>query len=310
VTASPKSFSDLYWSLRGGGNNFGVVLDFNLMTKPLPNDLLWGGTRMFTEDVFPEVVKAWIDLTLQSARDPKAGSWIAWISPAPGVKLASTELWYGAPNGNASAILAPFYNITAMSDSTKTRGHAAYVVDNEATNTYGQREIFYDITVKASYEVAQRSVDIFFDSISALSAVNGAFPVLIWQHITDGSLKGSTRNGGNAMGFDAAGGPIHIIQLACSWTNAADDQKVYQVMSDIMKAIKADAIKLGVQNDWVYMNYAAMFQDVIGSYGAASKSRLKTVSNKYDPTGVFQTLQPGYFKLDRAAVPDTRYFSY
>jgi hypothetical protein len=37
---------------------------------------------------------------------------------------------------------------------------------------------------------------------------------------------------------------------------------------------------------------------------------LKTVSNKYDPTGVFQTLQPGYFKLDRAAVPDTRYFSY
>ena len=193
-----------------------------------------------------------------------------------------------------------------MSASAKTRGHATYVVGNEATNTYGLREIFYDITVEAFYEIAQRSVDIFFDSINALSAVDSAFPVLIWQHITDGSLKGSTRNGGNAMGFDANGSPIHIIQLACSWNNAADDEKVYQVVSDIMKAIKADAVKLGVQNDWAYMNYAAMFQDVIGSYGATGKSKLKMVSKKYNPTGVFQTLQPGVFKLDRAPVPDMR----
>jgi hypothetical protein len=256
------------------------------------------------------LVKAWIDLTLKSAQDPKAGSWIAWLSPSLGFKIASTELWYDALNGNASAILALFYNITAISDSTRTRANASYVVDNEANNTYGLRKIFYDITVKASYKIAQRSVDIFYDSISALSAVDGAFPVLIWQHITNGSLKGSTRNGGNALGFDATGSPIHIIQLACSWNNAADDETVYQVMSDIMKATKSDAVRLGVQNDWVYKNYAAMFQDVIGSYGAASKSNLKTVSKNYDPTGVFQTLQPGYFKFDRAPVPDARYFLY
>ncbi|EDU41046.1 GlcD FAD FMN-containing dehydrogenase [Pyrenophora tritici-repentis] len=309
LTASPTTHPDLFWALRGGGNNFGIVTSFNLTTKPLPNDQLWGGTRTYTEEAFPAVVKAWIDLTLNSAQDPKAGSWVVWINSG-GAKIVSTELWYGAPDGNASAILAPFYNITAISDTTKTRGHASYVVDNEASNTYGLREIFYDITVKASYEIAQHSVDIFYDTIGALSEVKGAFPVLIWQHITDGSLKGSTRNGGNAMGFDANGSPIHIIQLACSWDEAADDDTVFQVMSNIMKAIKRDAMELGVQNDWVYMNYAAKFQDVIASYGPASKSKLKTVAEKYDPTEVFQTLQPGYFKLDRAAVPDTRYFSY
>jgi hypothetical protein len=112
------------------------------------------------------------------------------------------------------------------------------------------------------------------------------------------------------MGFDANGSPIHIIQLACSWNNAADDDTVYRVMSDIMKAIKSDSEKLGVQNDWVYMNYAAQFQDVIASYGPASKSKLKTIAKKYDPKEVFQTLQPGYFKLDRAPVIDARYFSH
>lgn len=125
------------------------------MTKPPKNDQIWGGTRTFTKDVFPNVVKAWIDLTLNPAQGPKAGSWIAWINGE--AKVAATELWYGAPAGNEPAILAPFYNIIAVSDSTKTRGHASYAVENEASNTYGLREIFYDVTFKASYEIAQRS---------------------------------------------------------------------------------------------------------------------------------------------------------
>lgn len=213
----------------------------------------------------------------------------------PGVKLASTELWYGAllANGAESIGLAPFYNITAMSDTTKTRGHAAYVTDNEATNTYGLREIFYDVTVKASYEIASRPVDIFYEAIGDLSSVDGAFPVLIWQHITDGSLKGSMRKGGNGIRFDSIGGPVHNIQLSCSWNHAADDERVYKVMVDIMKQVTKESIELGVANDWVYMNYANQFQDVIASYEDLSKAELKAVARKYDPKGVFQKLQPG-----------------
>lgn len=309
ITASATKYPDLFWGLRGGGNNFGVVVSFNLQTKPLPNDQLFGGTRMYTEDAFPQVIKAWVDLTLTSAKDPKAGSWIAWMDR--GIKLASTELWYGAPlaKGSDSPGLAPFYNISAMSDSTKTRGHASYVVDNEAGSVYGFRQIFYDVTVKANHEIAAKSVDIFYEAIKQLSGVEGAFPVLIWQQLAEGSLKGSLRNGGNAMGFDVAGGPVHIIQLACSWNRTSDDEKVYQVMSDIMKAIKKESVALGVASDWVYMNYASQFQDVIASYGS-TKPRLQAIAKKYDPTEVFQKLQPGYYKLDRAPVPDARYFSH
>lgn len=310
VKASPQHFPDMFWALRGGGNNMGIVTSFELQAHPLKDDLIFGGTRIFTEEVFDDVVKAWVDLTINSPKDPKAGSWVAWTDR--GIKLGLTELWYGAPlaNGSDSVGLAPFYNISAMSDSTKTRGHAAYVTDNEATNTYGAREIFYDLSVKADYEIASRSVDIFFETIGNLSSVDGVYPVLIWQHITEGSLKGSVRNGGDAMGFHPAEGPIHIIQLACSWNNAVDDDKVYEVMSDIMKQIKKESVELGVANDWIYMNYASQFQDVIASYGDASKAKLKKVADRYDPKAVFQKLQPGYFKLDRAPVPGKGYFSH
>lgn len=82
------------------------------------------------------------------------------------------------------------------------------------------------------------------------------------------------------------------------------------MISKVLERIKAVAVSEGVQNDWVYMNYASQFQDVISSYGSGNKAALKRIAAKYDPTGVFQKLQPGYFKLDRAPVPDSGYFSF
>ncbi|USP81711.1 hypothetical protein yc1106_08985 [Curvularia clavata] len=308
VTATPQQYPDLYWALRGGGNNFGIVTTFHLMTKPLPNDLLWGGTRTYPEEAFPDVIKTWMDLGFNSPKDPKAGSWLAWLDT--GVKLASTELWYAAPDGNESAILAPFYNITAISDTTKTRSHASYVKDNEANNQYGVREVYYVLSAKASVEIGKRAIDIFYKAVPKFASMEGAFPVLIWQHVTDGPLKSSLRNGGNAMGFDANGGPLIIIQVACTWRKAADDDQVYKLTSDILSAIKAESEALDKQSSWVYMNYASQFQDVIASYGEESKKKLKSVAAKYDPKEVFQKLQPGYFKLDRAPKPDARFFSH
>jgi FAD/FMN-containing dehydrogenase len=42
VNASPTSYPDLYWALRGGGNNFGLVIRFNMATIPFA-DNMWGG---------------------------------------------------------------------------------------------------------------------------------------------------------------------------------------------------------------------------------------------------------------------------
>jgi hypothetical protein len=38
-------------------------------------------------------------------------------------------------------------------------------------------------------------------------------------------------------------------------------------------------------------------QPVFASYGAANLAKLRATSKKYDPNGVWQKLQPGYFKL-------------
>jgi hypothetical protein len=54
---------------------------------------------------------------------------------------------------------------------------------------------------------------------------------------------------------------------------------------------------LGVDDPYLYLNYAASWQDPINSYGPASVANLQAVSRKYDPSGVFQKQVPGGFKL-------------
>jgi FAD/FMN-containing dehydrogenase len=56
IVASPTSFSDIYWALRGGGNNFGIVTNFKLSAFPLGR--MWGGQRIYTENNFPAVLNA------------------------------------------------------------------------------------------------------------------------------------------------------------------------------------------------------------------------------------------------------------
>lgn len=309
ITVTPTQHPDLFWALRGGGNNFGLVVNFTLETISLPGSELWGGSRMSTEETFPAVIDAFASIVTDSPSDPRAGTWVSWIV-YEGSKLAVNELWYTEPNGNNAAIFDKVKKIVAISDDTQNRTLADYTRKVDGDNINGRREMYYTLTTKASLEVAEAAKDIFFEEIKPVSGLAGAFPAMIWQAFTIGELKEMTKNGGNPLGLSAKDGPLYIILIACWWEKEEDDAAIYQMISTVLERIKAKAASLGLQNDYIYMNYASMFQDVISSYGPDNKARLKDVASKYDPTRLFQELQPGYFKLDGPPVSDSGYFSF
>lgn len=59
----------------------------------------------------------------------------------------------------------------------------------------------------------------------------------------------------------------------------------------------ATAHSRGLGHPYIYQNYASLEQKVFMGYGMDNYNKLEAISNKYDPRGVFQKLQPGYFKL-------------
>lgn len=50
---------------------------------------------------------------------------------------------------------------------------------------------------------------------------------------------------------------------------------------------------------YLYLDYADKTQDPLASYGSDNIAKMKAVAKKYDPSGVFQDLVPGGFKISK-----------
>ena len=80
VTASGRENPELFWGLRGGGGNFGIVTSFEFRLHPL-GPIVLGGLLGYPREQAPELLRAWAD-HLQDAPD-ELGSGFAFITAPP-----------------------------------------------------------------------------------------------------------------------------------------------------------------------------------------------------------------------------------
>lgn len=88
-----------------------------------------------------------------------------------------------------------------------------------------------------------------------------------------------------------------MVNIAISWSSAGDDDAVMGAAHNFISRSNATAYAQGLGYPFIYQNYAALEQPVFQGYGEENLARLRGVSEKYDPLGVWQKLQPGYFKI-------------
>ena len=274
----------------------GLVTKFNLYTIPSPK--MRGGARVFTQDHFPDVLGAFVKVVHDAPRDPYAQYYIAFVS-AKGVNIASAELTYSKDVADP-AIFKPFRSIPAVSDTTASKTLIEQCDEINSMNPVGLREVYWAIAVQLNEEFANWVVDHFFSVLPQVSHVKGVNPALIYQAVTEPMLKNMSKYGGNALGLAPAKGPVHLLHISCWWADASDDETIYRFVNNFWNTVTSKAKDMGIYNRWIYMNYASQFQDVIASYGDQNKGRLQSIAAKYDPKGIYQTLQPGYFKLNGA----------
>ncbi|KNG89020.1 FAD binding domain protein [Aspergillus nomiae NRRL 13137] len=298
VTASANHFSDLYWALRGGGNNLGLVTKFNLYT--IPSSTMRGTTRAFEQARLPEVVSAFTSVARGATSDGNAQQYVAFAR-MQGVTVASAELSY-ALNTTDPPIFKPYRDIPALADITESRSLVEYAEYINDQNPDGHREMYWTVAAQLDESFARWAAEYFFEVMPQAANISGGNPVIIYQALTEPMLANMTKFAGNALGLDTSQGPLILFNMAFWWDNAADDNAVYAFIYDYFKVITEEAKKRGIAHQYIYMNYGSQFQDVISGYGAESKARLQKVAATYDPRGVYQTLQPGYFKLNGAPV--------
>ena len=115
VTASESSHSDLFWALRGGGGNFGIVTSFTFRCHDIgDNGAIIGGPVLYDLPDAPAVMR-WYRELLPSLPEELSG-WLALLTipPAPpfpeelwGRKVCGIVWCYTGAHDRADEVLAP-----------------------------------------------------------------------------------------------------------------------------------------------------------------------------------------------------------
>ncbi|HLI89894.1 MAG TPA: FAD-binding oxidoreductase, partial [Ktedonobacteraceae bacterium] len=81
VTASTKEHPDLFWAVRGGGGNFGVVTSFLFQLHPIST--VYGGPMLWPFDQAADLLKFWRDFILNAPEEINGWFGFVTVPPAP-----------------------------------------------------------------------------------------------------------------------------------------------------------------------------------------------------------------------------------
>lgn len=87
--------------------------------------------------------------------------------------------------------------------------------------------------------------------------------------------------------------------MTMQWESSEDDAAAMNLGRSLGREIDNVAARHGSDLAYRFMNDAHQRQDVFSSYGCRNKEILLEISRKYDPEGIFQTLQNGGWLLSR-----------
>lgn len=113
LTANDSENSELFWGLRGGGGNFGVVTEFELQLHAV-GPMIYGGMLIHPRDRAPEVMRGFRDFMESAPRQVAGGVILLTAPPAPFVPpelqgrpaVSVLAAYFGEPDAGPE-ILAP-----------------------------------------------------------------------------------------------------------------------------------------------------------------------------------------------------------
>jgi FAD/FMN-containing dehydrogenase len=113
LTASETENPDLFWGLRGGGGNFGVVTEFELRLHPV-GPIIYGGILIHPRERASELLRFFRDYMQSAPREVVGGAVLMTAPPAPfvpsdlqGRPAISVLTAYFGDSGQGADILAP-----------------------------------------------------------------------------------------------------------------------------------------------------------------------------------------------------------
>ncbi|KAG6380802.1 hypothetical protein JVT61DRAFT_5186 [Boletus reticuloceps] len=145
VTNVNESHADLFFALRGGFNNFGIVTQF--IFKAFPQSQVWGGTIIYDSSQADQLTKATADFAANNT-DPKANVLTSYGYFQGGDVRQEVNvgiLFYDGPSPPAG--LFDGFLTSNCNTEVFTRSFLSLVQSSNANSTWGMRSAFNTISV-------------------------------------------------------------------------------------------------------------------------------------------------------------------
>ncbi|PYI13628.1 putative FAD-binding oxidoreductase [Aspergillus violaceofuscus CBS 115571] len=294
VIADKFTNRDLFWALKGGANNFGLVTKFTLKTYHMPN--VSTTIQTFEETEVYDFIKAAVALSRLDDRDPIAAGGILTIQHNVTTKAVSASLM-GVQEGISNPP-SQFANFTAIEGPIKMHNVTTMLQWTEDKDTPNQmfRIAFsaHSIVPNANrlYEIYQA----WKTSVETLSDVQGIYPTFVINLCPTGAVRaGRNTDVGNT--WDLALEPTIWWQFSTGWDLAQDDIRMTSWSRDLSESLHEENRQLSLAREHVYMGDAGEWQDAFATFPKENIKRMKEIQAAVDPEGVFSRLNWGGFKL-------------
>ncbi|KAJ6582698.1 hypothetical protein DFH09DRAFT_912392, partial [Mycena vulgaris] len=284
--ANKTSLPELYWALKYGSTNFGIVIRFDMRTYPL--DLMWGGSLYFPISEARPVLEYLVELVPNLADDPKGMSVIiiGWSPEAQNYfPEAFPQLFKRLemlkPLGDTLRF-TPLVSLTDELQDTLPSGARAWI----SLMLVPDAQMMFDLIMKGAE---------IFASHRERSGFAWEVP---FQPINAGLSAAGSRKGGNPTGLSAEDGDLIRAVLRLNILGRPPDDIVLKAaIQEYLSWARETAGQRGVLNKFIYLNYALGTQEVMTSVGGANVARLRSVRSIYDPQSMFRKYWAGGHKL-------------
>jgi FAD/FMN-containing dehydrogenase len=283
VRASANEHPDLFWALRGGGGNFGVVSSFRFALHPIGPTVIAGPVFWAAEDT-TDVLRFYRDFVAEAPDELGTVIRLGTIPPLPAVR---DELHFRPAIAVASCYAGP---VEAGERAIRTlREFGTPLVDLVSPTLYVDHQCGLDDTVPHGWH--------YYWKATSLAPLSDAVIDILAEH-----AYGATSPRSYAAMFHMGGAVArvprgataypgrdveHNIVIDAAWLPDQDD--TVGAAETVWARAFLDALE--PHRAGVYVNFLDSDDDmsrVREAYGDANYRRLVEVKSKYDPENVFR----------------------
>ncbi len=290
VRASANENEDLYWGLRGGGGNFGVVTEFEFRLHPV-GPIVTGGMLVYPRAQAPDVVRAYRDFIVQ-APDQVCGG-LALITAPPeefvpadmrGQPAVGIVYCYVGPPDEGVQALRPLREAAPPAiDLVQPLPYTAIQQMLDAGNPHGIREYF---KIDFMGDLTDEAIDVVVEHAEQLPA---PFGQLILAPM--GGAVSRTDNSALALTVPGAAWAYFCLGM---WMDPAEDERNRAWVRGFAEAMRPFGIGTGAFPNFIETDEGTA--RVRASYGEDKYERLVALKEKWDPDNMFrlnQNIAPG-----------------